>query len=155
MKSSELNYQITEFTDTSLTPNQIFYILEEKSSQSNYWGTYVFSKTPTINNLILMAPHIKNDTNTGNQAMYCFKNNVAKAVFINGTHRCNSNAYSACSGTTTTCNSGSDPYRVSDLAHNTNSIFQKTTENLFTNIPNSVFVGHINFLGIRQKVSPF
>lgn len=140
LKSSEVNYQITEFTDTSITPNQVFYVLEEKSNKTNYWGTYVFSKTPTINYLIIQAPHIKNDTNTGKQAVYCFKNNVAKAIFINGAHRCNNNKSSSCSGTTSTCNSGSEAYRVSDMAHNTNSVFQKTTENLFSAISNSVFV---------------
>ncbi|MCL6293999.1 fibronectin type III domain-containing protein [Jejuia spongiicola] len=140
LKSSEINYQINEFTDTSLTPNQVFYILEEKSDKSNYWGTYVFSKTPTINNLIIQAPHIKNDTNTGKQAVYCFKNNVAKAVFISGAHRCNNSEESTCSGTTSTCNSGSQPYRVSDLAHNINSVFQKTTENVFNAVSNSVFI---------------
>jgi len=31
-KATEINYQITEFTDTSIDPNQIFYILEEKAS---------------------------------------------------------------------------------------------------------------------------
>lgn len=140
LKSAELNYQINEFTDTSLSPNQVFYILEEKNTKSNHWGTYVFSKTPTINNLILQAPHIKNDINTGKQAVYCFKNNVARAIFISGTHRCNNSESSSCSGTTSTCNSGSEAYRVSDLAHNTNSVFQKTTENVFNAISNSVFI---------------
>ena len=139
LKSSEVNYQITEFTDTSISPNQVFYILEEKSSHSNYWGTYVFSKTPTRDNLILMAPHIKNDTNTGKEAVYCFKNNVAKAIFISGTHRCNNSESSSCSGTTSTCGS-SESYRLSDMSHNTNSVFQKTTENVLTTIPTSVFI---------------
>jgi len=134
-----LNYQITEFTDTSISPNQVFYVLEEKSPQSKYWGTYVFSKTPTRNNLIIQAPHSKYDTNTGKQAVYCFKNNVAKALFINGTHRCNSEDFSSCSGTTSVCGS-SDSYRKSDLAHVTQSVFQKTTENLFNLITNAVFI---------------
>ena len=138
-QANTLNYQITEFTDTSLTPNQVFYVLEEKSSPSNYWGTYVFSKTPTRNNLIIQAPHSKYDTNTGEQAVYCFKNTLAKALFINGTHRCNSDDFSSCSGTTSVCGS-SDSYRKSDLAHNVQSVFQKTTENLFTTISDSVFI---------------
>ncbi len=135
-----INYQVTEFTDTSISPNQIFYVLEEKSPQQNYWGTYVFSKTPDRDNLVILAPHSKYDTNTGKEAIHCFKNNVAKAVFINGTHRCNNSIYSTCSGTTGSCGTSGEDYRVSDLAHNTNSMFQKTTENLFTNVPNSVFV---------------
>lgn len=138
-KSAEINYQITEFTDTSLTPNQVFYILEEKANASNHWGTYVFSKTPTRETLIIQAPHIKNDINTGKQAVYCFKNNLAKAVFISGTHRCNNASFSSCSGTTSTCGPN-ESYRVSDLAHNTQSVFQKTTENLFNSVSNSVFI---------------
>ena len=150
--ANTVNYKITEFTDTSISPNQIFYILEEKSTQSNYWGTYVFSKTPTRNNLIIQAPHSKFDTNTGKQAIYCFKNTVAKAVFINGTHRCNSDNSSSCSGTTSVCGS-SDSYRISDLAHNINSIFQKTTENLLTAISNSVFI-QLHGFG-KQPTDPY
>jgi len=140
LKSSELNYQINEFTDTTITPNQVFYILEEKSVKENHWGIYVFSKTPSISNVVIQAPHIKNDINTGKQAVYCFKNNLAKAVFLSGTHRCNHSSFSSCSGTTTTCNSGSQSYRISDMAHNTNTIFQKTTEILYANVSNSVFI---------------
>lgn len=136
--ASTVNYQITEFTDTSV--NQIFYVLEEKVPQSNYWGTYIFSKTPVRNNLIIQAPHSKYDTNTGKQAVFCFKNTVAKALFINGTHRCNSSSYSTCSGTTRACGTSGEDYRLSDLAHTTTSVFQKTTENLFNNINNSVFI---------------
>lgn len=137
--AASLNYQVTEFTDTSLSPNQIFYVLEEKSSQTNYWGTYVFSKTPTRNNLVIQAPHSKYDTNTGKEAVHCFKNLVAKALFINGAHRCNNSDSSSCSGTTSACGV-SDAFRVSDLAHNTVSVFQKTTENIFNTITNSVFI---------------
>ena len=149
---SGLNYQITEFTDTSISPSQIFYVLEEKSPQSNYWGTYVFSKTPTRNSLVIQAPHSKFDTNTGKQAVYCFKNTVARAVFINGTHRCNSANFSSCSGTTSVCGS-SDSYRISDMAHTTTSIFQKTTENVFNAISNSVFI-QLHGFG-KQSTDPY
>ena len=138
--ANNLNYQVTEFTDTSISSNQIFYVLEEKSPQLHYWGTYVFSKTPTRNNLIIQAPHSRYDTNTGKQAVYCFKNNVARAVFINGTHRCNSNSFSSCSGTTGVCGTSGQSYRISDQAHVTNAMFQKTTENLLIAISNSVFI---------------
>lgn len=137
--ATSLNYQVTEFTDTSLSPNQVFYVLEEKSSKTNYWGTYVFSQTPVRNNLVIQAPHSKYDTNTGKEAVHCFKNLVAKALFINGTHRCNNSDSSSCSGATSACGS-SEAFRVSDLAHNTASVFQKTTENVFNTITNSVFI---------------
>jgi hypothetical protein len=137
---NSLNYQVTLFTDTSISPNQIFYVLEKQPTSSNYWGTYVFSKTPTRNNLIIQAPHIKNDVNTGQQAVYCFKNTLARAVFISGTHRCNSTDFSSCSGTTSTCSSGAQSYRISDMAHNVTTMFQQTTDNLFRNISNAIFI---------------
>jgi len=152
LNACDLNYQVTEFTDTSISPSQVFYVLEEKSPQQNYWGTYVFSKTPVRENLVIMAPHSKFDTNTGKEALHCFKNNVARAVFINGTHRCNNSIYSTCSGTTTACGS-SEAYRVSDLAHNTNSMFQKTTENVFNNVSNSVFIQLHGFA--KQASDPY
>jgi len=136
-----LNYQLTEFTDTTLSPNQTFYVLEEKLPQSNYWGSYVFSKTPKRGNLVIQAPHVKQDINTGFEAVYCFKENVASALFINGTDRCNHTTYSSCGGLTSNCISGSatEAYRISDQAHNIDNMFQKTTENLFANLPSSVF----------------
>ena len=132
-------YQITEFTDTTISPNQIFYVLEKKATQSNFWGTYVFNNTSERDNLVLMAPHSKYDTNTGKEAVYCFKDASARALLINGTHRCNSSLASSCSGSTSACGS-SAPYRISDMAHTTTSMFQKTTETLFSSVTNSVFI---------------
>jgi hypothetical protein len=150
--ASSINYQITEFTDTSLSPNKTFYILEEKATQNRYWGTYIFSKNPARNNLIIAAPHSKHDTNTGNQAIYCFKNTLAKAVFINGAHRCNSFTNSSCSGTTTACGSIGD-YKISDQAHNITSMFQKTTEVLFSSTSNTVFIQLHGFA--KQNTDPY
>nr|WP_321410765.1 fibronectin type III domain-containing protein [uncultured Allomuricauda sp.] len=139
-KAVDFNYQITEFTDTGLSPNQVFYVLAEyEANTSNYWGIYVFSKTPERENLVLMAPHVKYDTNTGHQAAYSFRNNVAKALLLSSAHRCNSDDVSECSGTTSACGS-SGAYRISDLAHNTISAFQKTTELIATSSPNTIFV---------------
>jgi hypothetical protein len=139
-KSALLKYQIKEFTDNLLSPQQTFIILEKKSSQSNYWGTYVFSKTPTREHLVISAPHVKYDTNSGKQSAYCFRNNLAKALFINGTHRCNNEIPTSCSGTTTACSPTSEAYRISDMAHNVRSVFQKTTEILATSLPSTIFV---------------
>lgn len=139
-KSAELNYQITEFTDNTLSPNQVFYILAEyDSAKTNYWGIYVFSATPESEDLILMAPHIKYDTNTGYEAAYSFRNNVAKALLLSSAHRCNSDTETECSGTTSACGS-SGAYRISDLAHNTDSAFQRTTEVIATSQPSTVFI---------------
>lgn len=138
-KAATLGYKIVEFTDISIDSKPIFYVLEKTESGTNYWGTYVFNKNPSIDKLILMAPHSKNDTNTGKQAIYCFKNTLAKALFINGTHRCNSSEFSSCSGTTSVCGTN-EAFKISDMAHTTSSVYQKTTENVFKSIANSVFI---------------
>lgn len=140
IETNKIGYQVTEFTDNTENTYQIFYILEKKSTATNHWGTYVFTKKPQINNLIITAPHVKNDINTGQQAIYCLKRTKAKAVFLNGTERCNSSFYSMCSGSTTTCNNGSESFRISDVAHAEESIFHQTTDILFQTISNSVFI---------------
>lgn len=58
---------------------------------------------------------------------------------MSGTHRCNSNDASNCSGTTSTCGS-SDAFRASDLPHHTDNVFQLTTKILTNTIPNAVFI---------------
>ncbi len=139
-QAATINYQIVEYTNTSLSLNRIFYVLEEKNTQTNYWGTYVFSKTPDRNNLILQSPHSSHDFNTGKQAIYAFNRLNTIALFLNGTQRCNNSTASTCAGTTTVCSGVSEAFKVSDMAHNTNNMFQKTTEVLFNSIANSVFV---------------
>lgn len=138
-KAVGLEYQIVEFHDNTLPAAQNYYLVEKSTSGNHHWGTYILAMNPVRNNLILSAPHSKFDANTGLQAVYCFQQTGALAVMINGTHRCNSDALSSCSGTTSVCGS-SEPYRESDLAHTITSSFQITTEVLATTIPTSVFV---------------
>lgn len=137
--SQFFNYEIVEYTDTSTPNNHEYYIFKEKSEENNYWGTYVFRKTPERPNLILQAPHVKFDTNTGKQAVYSFLETGAKAVFLNGAHRCNSSAISSCDGKTSVCGTYGK-YKISDMTHNINSMFQIMTEKVFNNINNSIFI---------------
>ncbi|PKP34199.1 MAG: hypothetical protein CVU00_07890 [Bacteroidetes bacterium HGW-Bacteroidetes-17] len=137
--AASLNYQIIDFQDTTIASNNRFYVIKENSSQIHYWGTYVISTHPLRNNLIIQAPHPVYDSQTGYQAIFCFKRLIPRALFISGTHRCNNSEYSECSGTTTACGPSS-PYRISDNAHNSNSVFQKTTEAFFNEFDNSVFL---------------
>ncbi|MBU1011748.1 MAG: hypothetical protein KKG99_01970, partial [Bacteroidetes bacterium] len=137
--AASLNYQIIDFQDTTIASNNRFYVIKENSSQIHYWGTYVISINPLRNNLIIQAPHPVYDSQTGYQAIFCFKRLIPRALFISGTHRCNNSEYSECSGTTTACGPSS-PYRISDNAHNSNSVFQKTTEAFFNEFDNSIFL---------------
>lgn len=138
--ADNFNYQIVEYTNTASSDQDVYYILEEKAQKSNYWGTFVFAKNTNRGNLILQAPHSKFDFNTGKQAIYCFVRLNNKALFLNGTHRCNNSTASSCSGTTSVCTGSSDPFKISDMAHNSESVWQKTTEVLKNTIAGSVFV---------------
>jgi len=138
--AATFNYQITEFTDTVYSTGHTYYILEEKAPQTYYWGTYIFNPTACRNKLIIQAPHPKYDSNTGKQSIFYFARLNAKALFLSGTHRCNNDTLSSCSGSTKACSSTSSAYRISDNAHNVYSAFQKTTERIFQDNSLSVFV---------------
>lgn len=150
--ANELNYQIVEYTHTASNPNKVFYVLEEKSPSSHFWGTYVFAKNPT-RDLVLQAPHSKFDTNTGKQAVYCFVKLENRALFLNGTHRCNNSTESSCSGTTSVCTGSSAPFKISDLAHNQTTAFQKTTEIMYNTLEDSFFVQLHGFS--KQSSDPY
>lgn len=136
-----VNYEIVLYTDTAFSPStNDYYVLKEKSSPTNYWGTYVFLQAAASNEMVLQAPHSDHDFNTGKQAIYSFVRLQNFALFLNGTHRCNHSQASTCSGTTSVCSGSSEAFKVSDLAHNTNSVFQKTTEIIYDTYSTSVFI---------------
>ncbi len=134
------NYQVKEYTDTDASPDHDYYILEEKAPQSKYWGSYVFNPTPCRETLIIQAPHPDEDFNTGKQGAYCFVRLNAKALFISGTNRCNHSSFSSCDGTTSVCSEATTAYRISDVAHNDDTPFQRATKKLYTADNNAVFV---------------
>lgn len=135
-----VNYRIVEYTNTGLGSNTgLYYVLEEKAPQTNYWGTFVFSQGAS-RGLVIQAPHSDHDFNTGKEAIYSFVRLHPLALFLNGTHRCNHNTASTCSGTTSVCSGSSEPFKISDMAHNASSIWQLTTESMLATFSNSVFV---------------
>ena len=134
--ANSLNYDLIEFMDGGTE----YYILQKKDSAPNYWGTYVFNPN-SCRNIVIQSPHAKKDFNTGKQGVYVF--NHANALFycLTGTNRCNHDSLSGCSGSTTVCSGGaSEPYPISDLAHNEGSVFQATTESLKELDSTSVFI---------------
>jgi len=111
-----LNYRIVQHQSTSgsaTTPE--YWILEELQPSSKNWGTYVFNPS-FCRNIALQAPHTQSDINTGKQAIYTFIRTEAVALFLAGTHRCNSTQLSSCSGTITSCTGNTSAYPVSDQA---------------------------------------
>lgn len=137
INANTLAYDIIEFTDTDTTLNKVYYILSPNSS--NHWGFYIFNPN-YCRSLVIQAPHPLFDFNTGKQGIHVFKETNALFFCLSGTHRCNSSDFSSCSGTTSVCNDTKQKFKISDLAHNDNSIFQETTKVLFNNFNDSYFI---------------
>jgi hypothetical protein len=153
-KAELLNYKVTDFEDPGDYPPSLYFVVEEKSPRDRYWGTYVFNRDPLRPGLVLQAPHTLYDLNTGCQAIFCFKRLDALALFFSGAHRCNHDSHTECSGSTTVCSGSSEPYRISDNAHNTNSAFQASTEVVFAKGPDTtVFVQLHGFT--KQESDPY
>ena len=134
--ANSLNYDLIKLMDG----NSEYYILQKQFPTTSYWGTYVFNPN-SCRNIVIQSPHAKKDFNTGKQGIYVFKHTNSLFYCLTGTNRCNHDSLSNCSGSTTVCSGGaSEPYRISDLAHNQGSVFQATTESLREFDTTSVFI---------------
>lgn len=135
-QADALDYDLTLFLD--LPTGNTYQVLTNNGN--NFWGTYIFYPQ-FCRNLVVQSPHPRRDLNTGRQGLHVFRESESLAFMMSGTHRCNSNANSSCSGTTTVCSGGSSQaYPVSDLAHHTANIFQRTTEFLLLQYTDSYFI---------------
>jgi hypothetical protein len=145
-------YTLYAFTDNTGMEDKLYYLLEEDSPQSHYWGTYVFNPAACRSELIIQSPHPKFDFNTGKQGIHVMHEVDARAFMMSGTHRCNHDNTTLCSGTTQVCNDMEvdEKFRTSDLAHSDNSIFQATTRQLLAGLPAAVFV---QLHGFSKKAS--
>lgn len=124
-KASALAYELFKVTDD----NNVYYLLKRAVGSNNYWGIYVFNSMACRSNLVIQSPHPLADRNTGKEGAFVFKETGAYAFFLSGTHRCNNTTFSVCSGTTKVCSgSSSEKYKISDVAHNTSSLYQTTTK---------------------------
>lgn len=80
---SLINYEITKFDQND--KNQTYYILSHKKENKG-WG-YYFYNPRARNNLIISAPHSKEDINTGKVASKLFKNASAEWLLIGSADR--------------------------------------------------------------------
>ncbi len=150
LHADSLGYRVVEYTDNSVNPNVVYYMLEKLADWENYWGTFIFHPDPERAQLVIQSPHPKKDFNTGKQGFYIFRESGARVFLLAGTSRCNSSSYTSCSGTTTVCSESSEAYRISDQAHTTTGTFQKTTERLIAH--NSNFI-HIQLHGFEKLIN--
>lgn len=138
-KANALGYDLIEFTDTPT--GIVHYILTTTSGGSNHWGTYVLNPSACRSELVIMSPHPKKDLNTGKQGIYCYKTTDAFFYMLSGTNRCNQSAASTCSGTTGVCSGGtSEAYKITDMAHVVDGIWQNVTTYLHDNFSSTYFV---------------
>lgn len=131
--ANNFGYRVVIFYDT--TTLETYYILEKQSSSTNHWGMFAYNPNAKRSRLFIQAPHPKYDSYTDRQATYIFRYNSCRALFITGTHRCNSTTNTTCSGTSTVCGP-SGPYKISDQAHTVDGMLQATTNLLNNNITN-------------------
>jgi hypothetical protein len=132
-------YELAQFTEGQTS--RVFFVLRKQSPAAYYWGTYVLSINGSRNDkLVMQAPHAIDDDYTGREAAAVFDFANARSIMFAGISRC-INPAPGCSGTTKSCaESGTIPYRISDLTHAPVSIFQLATEVLATQAPETVFV---------------
>lgn len=145
-----LDYDLIQFLDTSIVPNRTYYML--KNVGSNYWGTYLYNPN-FCRSLVIQSPHPKKDYNTGKEGIHIFHETESLFFMLSGTSRCNQSAYSSCSGTTSVCSDNSERYRITDLAHNLQTVFQNTTDTLLNSFSDSYFL-QLHGFG-KRSTDPF
>ncbi|MCF2858228.1 hypothetical protein L1286_12145 [Pseudoalteromonas sp. SMS1] len=131
-----LNYQVVQFKDVDT--DKVYYLLQEKyqlpSEQFMGGGTYVLNIAGT--NAVLQAPHPKRDSFTGTQAIDAFLYTQTKLLMLAGTRRDSSHDVSVCTGTN---------YSASDVAHQTESLFQVVHEYMSDYDLETVFIQYHGF----------
>jgi len=132
----EFPYHLVYFTDIR-NNRERYWMLREDTPVTMGWGTYVFRMAEGSPDaaeqlpLIIEVPHPVADWFTDPQGVTIFRQSRARALLVGGTHRCANSDYSTCTGQTWACGP-LEPYRVSDAAHTTQSMFQATHRALST-----------------------
>ncbi|KZN31750.1 hypothetical protein [Pseudoalteromonas luteoviolacea] len=131
-----VNYQVIQFSDVDT--DKVYYLLQEKyqlpSDKFIGGGTYVMNVGGT--NAVLQAPHPKRDSFTGTQAIDAFLYTQTKLLMLAGTRRDSSHDISECTGTN---------YSASDVAHQTESLFQVVHEYMSDFDLETVFIQYHGF----------
>lgn len=124
IKVNNFPYHVLDFTDLP-NDNEPYWVLIENQPLTVGWGSYVFRRQGPYSEMVIEIPHIQADSYTEMQGVDIFRQGRARALLIAGTHRCANTSYSTCMGMTMACGQ-LEPYRTSDVGHETQSIFQVT-----------------------------
>jgi len=141
LASNNLGYRITSFAQAAEDnlPARTYYILTKDGLGANHWGTYVFSPSAGKPCLSFQAPHPLHDMSTGEQSTYLYRQLDAYHLAVAGAHRCLEPDIIACTGSSGPCRDDNANV-ISDHAHNTFSVFQKTTQVIVNARPTERFL---------------
>ncbi len=126
LAAAAVDYEVVVFEDTGNgNGNEALWGLFPTQTNTEHRGFYFLRpRAQVARNLVLEAPHPRNDLDTALLASDAFRQSGARAFFFAGTHRCaNLAEASACDGNTTTCSETSQPFRISDMAHTRQGFF--------------------------------
>ncbi len=101
--------------------------------------------------LIVGVPHANFEAGTLEEGVDAFGRLHARALISTGTHRCANTAASDCDGVTGVCGGDSLPYRESDMAHVSDSVYQVAHE-LFADLYEDDVVVSLHGM-VREGVS--
>lgn len=138
--ANDIDYRLLAFTDNSQNPSKLYYVLENTSLSTNFWGTFIYNPSPQRSKLFIQSPHPKYEFNSGKQGFYIFREIGAIAFFVTGTNRCNNDTLTTCDGTTTVCTGASEAYRISDQPHVVSGTLYKTAEVMENEINNMITI---------------
>ncbi len=128
IEANHFPYHILDFTDIPFNRER-YLVLEEDRPVTTGWGTYVIRREGVQAEVVVEAPHPVDDERTELEAVEVFRQIHARALLVAGTDRCANQAYSPCSGKTMACGK-LEPYRSSDVAHASRTMFQAAHEAL-------------------------
>ena len=136
------NYDVVSYTDN--ISGDVFTLLREKNSDRHWGGIYVVDQTPE-RALVVQCPHPLFDGVRAPSADI-FMDTNAFVYFMAGTHRKNSPIESLCDH-----DPEDPPYRISDMAHAPDSIFQAAHEVIEETIARTV---SLSFHGMAEDTDP-
>ncbi len=138
-----LNYRTILFDDTDNDGVHIVLIEFPPDTNRTWRGIYVFNKSPSsrVRKLVFESPHPLSDLNTKAETIDLYIETSAAALIMAGAHKRNLSSLSPCDGT----------YRISDMAHVSQSFFQAAHEQIYFGYPDTVT---ISVHGMSPKSPP-
>jgi hypothetical protein len=150
LKKLAVSYELVLFTDE--TTKREYVVLQEKTAKTG-WGFFAFDLAAK-NSLTVEVTHPVADARTELEGVDAFLQTRAQAFLMAGTHRRANKKETLCSQPNSANNADAEAtdYPESDVAHNSQTIFQTTHETLVNQKPKTVAVQMHGM--IERKVCP-